>query len=270
MACLSRSLFVFGWLLVMACASPPDASEPAEPAATPTKAEEEGAMLEVTDLMGEEWVAVTIEGEPLVDDTHVTILFGADGRVSGSGGCNRFSGSYSVVDGELSVGPLANTMMACAEPVMEQEQRLHRVLGATRMVQVEGESLVLREAEDDPETRFRRARMVSLRGSVVYRQRIALPPDAQVTVRLLDVSKMDASAVRIAETTFVTEGEQVPLPFVLEYDAGRIDPRMSYSLEATIRIEGKLAWRNDTVVPVITRDSPSDEVTIPVVQIPER
>lgn len=35
------------------------------------------------------------------------------GRVSGSDGCNRFSGSYEASDGALTLGPLAGTQIAC-------------------------------------------------------------------------------------------------------------------------------------------------------------
>ena len=39
---------------------------------------------------------------------------------------------------------------------------------------------------------------------VAYRERIALPDDAQVTVVLQDVSKMDTAAVVIAKQQFIT------------------------------------------------------------------
>lgn len=35
-------------------------------------------------------------------------------RASGFSGCNRFTGTYDLRDGKLSVGPLASTRMACA------------------------------------------------------------------------------------------------------------------------------------------------------------
>ena len=54
----------------------------------------------------------------------------------------------------------------------------------------------------------------SLRGSVSYRERIALPPGATVTVRLIDVSLADAPSQTIAETTIRPRGK-VPVPFVL-------------------------------------------------------
>ena len=37
----------------------------------------------------------------------------ADGQVSGSNGCNNYSGPYTASGSSLTVGPLASTMMAC-------------------------------------------------------------------------------------------------------------------------------------------------------------
>ena len=55
-------------------------------------------------------------------------------------------------------------------------------------------------------------------GSVTYRERIALPPSAVVTVKLVDVSLADAPSVLIAEQVIRTEGRQVPFEFALDYD----------------------------------------------------
>ncbi len=53
----------------------------------------------------------------------------------------------------------------------------------------------------------------SVTGTVTYLQRIALPPDAVVTIRIEDVSKADAPAEVIGEQVIQTEGAQVPIPF---------------------------------------------------------
>lgn len=57
----------------------------------------------------------------------------ADGRIFGSGGCNRFNGGYEVNGNQLSIGPLASTFMACEEPIMTQETKyLTALQGAQR------------------------------------------------------------------------------------------------------------------------------------------
>jgi putative lipoprotein len=97
----------------------------------------------------------------------------------------------------------------------------------------------------------------ALTGQVTYRERVALPNDAEVRVMLLDVSRMDVAATPIADTTLHPDGRQVPLPFVLRYDPDRIDPRHDYAVRATITSEGRLAFTTTTVVRVITRDHPT-------------
>lgn len=49
-----------------------------------------------------------------VSVAQATLLLGADGQASGSGGCNNFTGGYSVGSGqELTLGPLASTLRLC-------------------------------------------------------------------------------------------------------------------------------------------------------------
>jgi heat shock protein HslJ len=50
-----------------------------------------------------------------------TITFDNAGQVSGSTGCNSFSGGYEADDTFLRIGPLATTLMMCADPVGSQE-----------------------------------------------------------------------------------------------------------------------------------------------------
>ena len=87
----------------------------------------------------------------------------------------------------------------------------------------------------------------TLTGTVIYRERIALPQDARLTVHVSDVSRMDAPAPVIAETEIATEGRQVPIPFSLTYDRSRIDARGRYSVSARITDgSGRLIWITDT------------------------
>lgn len=55
--------------------------------------------------------------------TTVNALFGADGKITGSAGCNSYNGVYlSSGQNGISIGPLAMTLMFCGEPgVMDQE-----------------------------------------------------------------------------------------------------------------------------------------------------
>lgn len=54
-----------------------------------------------------------------------------DDRISVSHACNGIGGNYRIVDGHLLTGPLMQTMMACAEPVlMQREKTIKQVLQA--------------------------------------------------------------------------------------------------------------------------------------------
>ena len=62
-------------------------------------------------------------------------------RVSGSGGCNRMSGSYEAGHGMLRFGPLVSTKMACVS--METETAFFRALERTRGYRIHDRTLTL-------------------------------------------------------------------------------------------------------------------------------
>jgi putative lipoprotein len=94
-------------------------------------------------------------------------------------------------------------------------------------------------------------------GSLTYRERIALPPDAVIAVRLVDVSRADAPAILLGEQVFTADGRQVPFPFEIAYDPARIDDRMSYAVQARIEQDGRLLFISDQHYAVITRGAPT-------------
>ena len=101
-------------------------------------------------------------------------------------------------------------------------------------------------------------------GTVSYRERIALPPDAVVLVQLRDVSLMDVAAKLISEQTIRPE-HSVPIPFSLPYAAKDIDERMTYSVFATIRSGDRLLFVSDRSYQVLTRGN-SDHVDLILIQ----
>lgn len=101
------------------------------------------------------------------------------------------------------------------------------------------------------------AASATVTGTVSYRERIALPPNAIVKVQLQDTSRADAPAVTLAEQTIQTEGKQVPIPFRLEYDSSKIREGNTYTVRAQISIEDQLRFTSDTAYSVITNGGPS-------------
>jgi putative lipoprotein len=63
-------------------------------------------------------------------------------QVSGSGGCNRFSGGFTLKGDKLRFSHMASTMMACADG-MEQEGRFFRDLAKVARYRIAGDQLEL-------------------------------------------------------------------------------------------------------------------------------
>lgn len=66
-------------------------------------------------------------------------------RVSGSGGCNRLSGAFTLDGNMLRFSGMAGTMMACLKG-MEQEGRFKDALGKAERYRIEGNHLELLDA----------------------------------------------------------------------------------------------------------------------------
>ena len=73
------------------------------------------------DLAGTSWTMVSIGATPAIESAGANLTFDPAGSVSGSTGCNSFSGSYALDGSALTFGPLATTRMACEENLMVQE-----------------------------------------------------------------------------------------------------------------------------------------------------
>ena len=97
---------------------------------------------------------------------------------------------------------------------------------------------------------------VTVSGTAAYLQRIAMPPDAVLTVRIEDVSRMDIVAPVIAESTEAFGGRQVPIAFELKVPGSAVDPQSSYALRASISVGGELRFTTTARYPVLTRGAP--------------
>ena len=95
--------------------------------------------------------------------TKVTANFGADGRVSGSAGCNDYSGSYQANGAEISIGQVMATQKMCIDPdIMSQEQLFLRAIQAGTTIELRGDTLGLRDAKGATQVTFRRQAAPSL------------------------------------------------------------------------------------------------------------
>lgn len=88
----------------------------------------------------------------VLSGTEITAVFGDDGTLSGTAGCNNYTTQYQVDGNSITISMPASTMMMCTEPggVMEQEsQYLASIQNATSFVNL-GAVLYLADAQNLP------------------------------------------------------------------------------------------------------------------------
>ena len=70
----------------------------------------------ITDLTGTSWTLHELGGT--VDFAHIvpTLVFGADGNLSGFAGCNQFNAPYAVSAADIKIGAITTTKMGCDRP----------------------------------------------------------------------------------------------------------------------------------------------------------
>jgi heat shock protein HslJ len=84
----------------------------------------------ITDVI---WVPLEIEGVPVPEGAGLSLEVSFEGKVKGTTGCNRFTGTAEMDAGTLILGPLAVTEMACGDPVaMEREAAWLKALAEVR------------------------------------------------------------------------------------------------------------------------------------------
>jgi len=96
-----------------------------------------------------------------------------------------------------------------------------------------------------------------VRGEVTYRERLAVPPGAQLEVSLLDVSRADAPSQTIGSVTLSDIG-QPPYRFEITYRPDQIVASHQYVVRARLTHEGQLLFTTDRSYPVITAGNPTE------------
>lgn len=95
-------------------------------------------------LVNTSWTVVSIAGAPTLDGARPTLTFAQDGTVSGSAGCNQYSGAFRMDGGAISMGELGSTLMGCEVDRSAQEVAfLNALRGATAWRLADDGNLVL-------------------------------------------------------------------------------------------------------------------------------
>jgi len=106
-------------------------------------------------LIGTNWTLESFHAADAVSSvlagTSITAVFGADGSVSGSAGCNHYFAPYTMTETSFSIGPAGSTKMACSTPgVMQQESTYLSLLSQTKSYTIKGDKLTLADAQGAP------------------------------------------------------------------------------------------------------------------------
>jgi len=90
------------------------------------------------------WIATYVSGAPHLANHQPTLQFdAATKRVSGSAGCNRYTGTYEESGTHLRFSPLAVTRMMCAGSANLVEGAFIRALDEVRTMRSNGATLRL-------------------------------------------------------------------------------------------------------------------------------
>lgn len=104
-----------------------------------------------------EWRLTRIGDAPVQARRPVTLTLSRDGRASGNGGCNRYSGGFRMNAGTISFpGPLAGTMRACEDGMEIEQVYLERLAKGGRARVELGKRLRI-SAKGEPDLVFEKA-----------------------------------------------------------------------------------------------------------------
>lgn len=92
-------------------------------------------------------------------------------------------------------------------------------------------------------------------GTVFFRERVELPPAAELSVTLYEKTGA-AAEPRFVAAQLVQGPPGPPMRFRITYPPNVIDPRAGYTLVARIEVGGELWFWNEQPVPVLTFGNP--------------
>ena len=83
--------------------------------------------------------------QSILEGTKVTAIFTEESSLSGSAGCNHYSGTYEIGESSIRFGPMTVTEMFCAQPdgIMEQENSYLEALVQVNSYQIDLDNLEL-------------------------------------------------------------------------------------------------------------------------------
>jgi putative lipoprotein len=104
-------------------------------------------------------------------------------------------------------------------------------------------------------------------GTLTKLDRMALPAGTRAKVLVVDGARMDAPAIELGSTAIQTTGNQVPLSFLVRFDAARTANPARPMLQARIEdAKGQLLYATDTVVALPNETAPPSPIELRLVR----
>ena len=141
-------------IAIAGCTTQPPAEQPT-PTPTQVFTPEQTTVVTATTpapvpLVGTTWYLVSfndgiVEAENVIPGTEITAVFGEDGKMTGSGGCNSYFATYALGErGAIGIGTPGSTLMICQTPtgVDNQEQLYLAMLDGVESYSIEGNLLM--------------------------------------------------------------------------------------------------------------------------------
>ncbi|MGK7943846.1 MAG: META domain-containing protein [Microcystaceae cyanobacterium] len=159
------------------------------------------------DIESSSWQLISYQnaqGKPsLPYSQHEPTLQLREGRMSGTTGCNRYSGSYEMKQGKISFNTPASTLMACGfEGLAQQEQTFVKALTEVSQYELKNDQLLLLNEQNQPILVFQKIRPASLTGNLWQLQQynngrggiVSLAQGTTINMRLSDRGEVYGSA----------------------------------------------------------------------------
>lgn len=99
-----------------------------------------------TSLTGPTWTVTSLSGVGVDPTVAITAVFGADSRITGSGGCNNYTAAYTTDGSSITIESPAATEMACSELANQQESEYFYLLEGTGSYEIRGDKLTIKDS----------------------------------------------------------------------------------------------------------------------------
>jgi heat shock protein HslJ len=115
----------------------------AEQLGTIAQADASIQQLAPSQLVRSEWRLKDLGDSGVINNLQTTLRFDSRDRISGQGGCNRYTAPVKLAVGRLTVSAIASTKKLCSPAVMNQENRYFQALQNAERVSSEGPYLLV-------------------------------------------------------------------------------------------------------------------------------